>query len=93
MHEYATANTLWRYCEESAKYIFFHRESNPHGRKILKALKDGSKSTTDLYKIFNRKIKKYDMDKVLRKLMVNGRIEPFQEKTGGKPKTLFRMVE
>ena len=33
------------------------------------------------------------MDKVFRELVANGRIEPFQEKTRGKPKTLFRMIE
>ena len=87
------ALALWRYCETSAKCIFFNKESNLHARKILKVLQEGPKSLSGLYDIFNRKIKKDELYKTLRELVANYGIEPFQEKTGGKPKTLFRMVE
>lgn len=86
------ALALWQYCEDAATFIFYDKESNPHERKILAALKSGPKSTTEIYQIFGRKLKKEDIHKAIKELITHGRIETFKVGTGGKPKTMFRLT-
>lgn len=63
------ALALWDYCEKSARFIFSNREINSWANKILKALESGSKSTTDLHKVFNGKLAGETLDKVLSELI------------------------
>ena len=80
------------YCEASARFIFSGRESNPCARKILQALREGPKSTTDLYAVFKRKLKAEQLRKAINELIAQGKIEVVEEKTGSRPRQVFRLA-
>lgn len=83
---------MWRYCEKSAQFIFSGHEIDPKKNRIIAALKKGPRTTTELHKLFCGHLKKDELNKMLRELQINARIEILKEKTKGKPRTLFRLA-
>ncbi len=58
-----SALAVWRYCQESAEFIFAGREVNPYAQKILELLQDqGEMTTKDIYDAFSRNISKRQME-------------------------------
>ena len=62
------------------------RESDPKKNRIIAALKRGPLSTTELQKLFHGHLRKDDLNKILRELQINARIEIEKVKTKGKPR-------
>jgi DNA replicative helicase MCM subunit Mcm2 (Cdc46/Mcm family) len=64
------ALALWRYCDESARWIFETGTGNKNADKILAALKAaGQKGLTRLQitnEVFNRHVTKFEIDEALR---------------------------
>jgi hypothetical protein len=66
------ALAVWKYSEDSARYIFGERLDNLTADKILKVLKENQEkglSRTEIRDLFERNLKKYDIDTALQYLM------------------------
>jgi hypothetical protein len=85
------ALAVWNYCENSARFIFSDHESDPYANKIVEALQAGSKSTTELHKLFSRKLKGKKLNTILKELIAQGKIKSETTRTKGKPKTIFQL--
>ena len=90
-----SALAVWKYCEDSARFIFAGREINPYAEKILDLLRTGDKSTRDIYDAFSRNITKKAMEEALSELLSQKKIEiETTKQTGrGRPKTMFKCVD
>ncbi len=88
-----SALAMWRYCEESARFIFAGREVNPFAGKILDLLRssDGM-STTDIYDAFDRHITKRQLEEAVTELVSQKKIEIEEVKGAGRPKSIFKAV-
>jgi hypothetical protein len=89
-----SALAVWRYCEDSAKFIFAGREVNPFSNRILDLLREnGGKTTTQIYDAFSRNITKHQLTEALTELISQKRVVvetvkgPGQK---GRPTTVFR---
>jgi hypothetical protein len=89
-----SAVAMWRYCEESAKFIFAGREVNPFSNKILDLLReDGGKTTTQIYDAFSRNITKGQLETALTELISQKKVavETIKEEgKKGRPRTFFK---
>lgn len=82
------ALAVWKYCRESARFIFGQAESNPVAAKILSALKEGEKTQTELNKLFSGHTSSNQLKSTLADLQAVGRITQRREGGGngkGKP--------
>jgi len=79
---------VWRYCEESAAYLFCTESGDRHGDRILAALSDRPKGMTrmEVRQLFGGHISRADLDEALEYLEEEGLVETRSEKTGGRPK-------
>lgn len=84
---------FWDYCKASALYVFGGRESNPVADKILVALKDGPKTTTELHRVMGNNATKDKIKDALQSLMASGRILQTEEKTASKPRKKYLLYE
>jgi hypothetical protein len=85
-HEAAMA--LWRYCEQSARWIFGTSTGNRNADKILAALRhapDGMTKTEISVEVFNRHAASADIEGALRLLHGLGIASYRSEATGGAP--------
>jgi predicted transcriptional regulator len=85
---------LWRYCEDSAKYIFGLSLGNKLADEIFDALqtaKDGM-TRSDLSHHFQRNRTSAEIKNALELLLEVGRIESFKEKTSKRPREIFRVM-
>lgn len=83
------ALAVWRYCEDSARYIFGDTLGDPVADTILTALRDAvpqSVSTTDLHAVVGRHQTASRIRAVLRDLEMIGEIAHFEVATGGRPR-------
>lgn len=85
------ALAFWDYCEASAKFIFSERQSNRYERVILNSLQHGPRDQTALHKAFNGKAKGELLNRALKALVAQGRVCSEKFRTGGKPKTIYRL--
>jgi hypothetical protein len=82
-----TAHALWKYCEESALYLFgAPLEEDPRAQKILEALTRAPKGLTrsDLTNLFSRNITARQLDTSLATLLELELITSRTEQTGGR---------
>jgi hypothetical protein len=84
--------TFWRYAFDSASYIFGEVELDPVAQKILSALERGPKTQNELVNLFGRHQNKRRIEGVLSDLQERDRITLTTEPTGGRPKTVWRLV-
>lgn len=59
------ALAFWRYCEASAAHIFADTFANPKAEKILKALKSGPLTMTQIHALFNRNFSSREINALL----------------------------
>jgi len=84
------ALATWRYCEQSARYIFESQAAgDPLQRKILDALQDGPKTATDIYNLLQKNIKSSRIKTAIKELMSQNKIDSSIEKGSGPPKTTY----
>ncbi len=87
------ALAIWRYCEQSARYIFESQgRENPIQRKILDALKDGAKTATGISNHFSRNIPAKHIQSVLKALLEQNKITSFAENGKGRPVTKYKIL-
>lgn len=82
------AEALWRYCEDSAEYIFAHIDANPRQHKLLNALRNAwpeGLSGTEQRDLFGRHSTDNQSAMVRGALESRGLIETVKVETGGRP--------
>jgi hypothetical protein len=62
------ALAFWRYCEDSATFIFADSFTNPKASKILAALQNGPQTMSQLHKLFGNNATKADIENALSEL-------------------------
>lgn len=85
------ALAMWRYCEDSAMYIFGGRENDHLTQRILDLLAEGPKTATDIYNGIKRH-KPERMREILQTLAARRKVEPVIIKTAGRDKTIFKLT-
>ena len=89
-----SALAVWRYCEDSARFIFAGRGVNPDANKLFAFVKENhTADASAVYKHFQGHITKPALERAVNELASQGRIDVTQESTGGRPKTVFKVVE
>ena len=92
-HQHVEAGlNFWRYCFDSAAYIFKGAEIDPVAQKIMKALATGPKTQTEISNLFDRHLPKDRLKSVLTDLQERGRITMAIEKTDGPPRKVWSWV-
>lgn len=85
------ALSIWRYCEQSARYIFeLQAAGDPLQTKILEALQTGPKSSTDISNHLKRNFPAKEIQRAIKSLAELGKIERFTEKGAGRPVTKYK---
>ena len=90
-----SALAVWKYCEDSARFIFASREANPYAQKIMDLLREGREmSTKQIYDAFSRNITKKQMEEAIMELLSQKKIEveTVKQDGPGRPKTVFKCV-
>ena len=87
------ALVFWRYCFDSAAYIFGNVEIDSAAQKIVEALASGSKTQNEIVDLFGRHRSKAELDGVLTSLQDRGRITLTIEKTRGRPRSVWSRKE
>ncbi|BDD88007.1 hypothetical protein DPPLL_23720 [Desulfofustis limnaeus] len=83
------AIAFWRYCEESAMYIFDGRQGDGVAQRIIEHLQDGPKTATEIHRLFSSHVTKERLKRALTELEGAGRIGTEKETTGGRPTTTY----
>lgn len=89
------AYALWRYCRDSAAYIFGDALGDPVADRIYAALVENPDGLdrTQLRDLFGRHVRRNQMDTALDLLRYHRRIEERTEETGGRPRTIYTTRE
>jgi hypothetical protein len=88
------ARELWRFCDDSARYIFGRRSGNPTADAILAELRrrEQPMDRTDISELFKRHATSLQIEAALHLLELLGRIERGTEQTAGRPRELWRAL-
>jgi hypothetical protein len=86
------ALALWRYCEHSAEIIFGKRLGDPTADRILEAIRNSQNGLSDneIYELFGRNKSANERTRALLKLQRLGLVTVTQERTGGRPRNLWK---
>ncbi len=86
-----SALAFWKYCEDSAFFIFQGKSENSYERKIMNALNQRNTMTgTELRDLFHRHLSKDTLTKTIRNLVALGEITVETRKTRGRPVTIYK---
>lgn len=83
------AMAVWRYSVQSAKLIFGHATGNSLDDKILAAIRERPRKTTDIYRLDSNHSSKGDIQPALQRLVDAGLIRCETTKTGGRDAKLW----
>jgi hypothetical protein len=87
------ALAVWRYAEESARWIFGHSLGDPQADAILSALsQNGALSRNDIVNLFGRHVNRAQIDRALATLLKTGRVRCELVKTNGRPAEVWHAV-
>lgn len=80
------ARELWRYCRDSARFIFGDAVVDPRENKALEALRaaPGGLTRTEISALFSRNLKREQLDAILRALLDQGKARFDRDATGGR---------
>ena len=83
----AAALALWRYCEDSARYIFGDALGDPVADPLLRELRQNPSglTRTEIREFFKRNRSEAEISRALSFLLENGWVSCSQEQTGGRP--------
>jgi hypothetical protein len=87
------ALAFWRYCFDSAAYLFGDAELDPVAQTILQGLATGPKTQTEIRDLFARHKPAERLSQVLTDLQERGRITLTEEQTRGRPRRLWSLVQ
>lgn len=81
------ALAVWRYCEDSARYIFGDSFGDPVADSILRNLRKDQKglTRTEIRELFHRNRSELEINNGLRVLLEHGLVRFEREETGGRP--------
>jgi hypothetical protein len=89
------AIALWRFCEDSARYIFAATTSDHTADEIMNALEnvrpDGI-NRRGLFGVFGRHIQAHELTRALKKLEAAGKVRREKHVTGGRPSEVWFAV-
>ena len=88
-----SALAFWKYARDSALYIFGGEEEDLFASQILALLKTGSKSTTDIHSAFNGHMPGRKLKQCLQELVGHRLVVVHEEKTAGRPRTVYCLAE
>lgn len=88
------ALAFWRYCEDSARYLFGEKLGDPVADRILDALRNQQRglSRTEISRMFKNNMNKLVIDRALNFLIESGLIDFKTEKTNGRDAIRFFAV-
>jgi hypothetical protein len=83
----AAALAVWRYAEDSCRYIFGDTLGDPIADEILRILRAGPEGVTraEIHGYFGRNLAEAQMTRALKLLLENGLATFRREQTGGRP--------
>jgi bifunctional DNA primase/polymerase-like protein len=83
----SAALAVWRYCEDSARYIFGDALGDPTADAILRELRRQPNGLTrnEIRELFSRNRPEAETSRALSFLLANGWVSCVQEQTGGRP--------
>ena len=86
---------LWKYSLKSADYVFGNKIDGKIQNKILSNLEENKSgiTKTQIHKFFNNHSSKDVIDSTLSYLIQIGKITKTIERTGGKPRTIYKKLE
>ncbi len=88
-----TAIMLWRYCEQSARYIFGDKEiKNPLSKKILDMLSEKPLSMSEIYKGLSSHTESASIQITVKALIERNKVCVSTIKTNGRPCTIYSIV-
>jgi hypothetical protein len=89
------ALAVWRYCEDSCRYIFGDAMGDPAADSLLKALRNApdGMTRTDISKLFKHHKSAAQIDRMLTFLEKSGLIERREQDTAGRPAEVWFAVE
>lgn len=87
------AVALWRYCEQSARYIFQGRRTDGVAEKILAALSEKPMTSTEIHRLLANHVNKNKLSAVLSRLKGSNQIESERFRSEGqkKPSTIWKI--
>ncbi len=86
-----SALSLWNYAQESALYIFSDRSADPLEEKILRILKAGALTATELSNALQRHVPKERLQPLIQRLEAQRKITITKEKGAGRPRTILSL--
>jgi len=86
------ALAVWRYCEESVKFIFGTITGNREADKVIRALHDHALSRTDISVLFGRNKNRRQLDLILAEVMGTGMVRSYPEGEGAKRKDMYALI-
>ena len=88
------ALAVWRYCEDSARYIFGDSFGDPVADSILRNLRKDQKglTRTEIRELFHRNRSELEINNGLRVLLEHGLVRFEREETGGRPSERWFVV-
>jgi DNA-binding PadR family transcriptional regulator len=66
---------------------------HPHERQIIEALTEGPMTQSELFYLFNGRLKKSRLMPILENLVSAGLITSTHERSGGRPRTVWSLVQ
>ncbi|EFL53149.1 conserved hypothetical protein [Solidesulfovibrio fructosivorans JJ]] len=87
------ALAMWRYAQDSARYIFGDRATDPLEDKILEALRTGPLTATELSSVLSRHVPRDRLKPLLQQLEAQQRITITKLKNVGRPKIILSLRE
>lgn len=87
------ALAMWRYAQDSARYIFGDRAADPLEDKILEALRPGPLTATELSSVLSRHVPRDRLKPLLLQLETQQRITITKVKNAGRPRTTLALRE
>ncbi|WP_423414874.1 DUF3987 domain-containing protein [Hyphomicrobium sp. B1] len=84
--------SMWRYADDSARYLFGGSESDPIGSAIKQALSAGAMAQNDIRDLFGRHVPAARLADSLKDLQDRGQVTFKEEKTGGRPRRMWSLA-
>jgi hypothetical protein len=82
---------VWRYCDESARYLFGDAPNDPHEARMLRMIRTAGGEWIARDEIGRRTKYAFDVEAAGRRLAEKELVNIRQLKTGGRPRTEYRL--
>jgi hypothetical protein len=87
------ALAVWKYAEDSARFIFGDATGDPVADRVLSALRtNGPMAQNEVVDLFGRHVSAARLSAALETLVQAGKVRSNREDTGGRPRTMWEAV-